>query len=199
MRIVNRLLAFVVALALAAACVIIIVEVIAARSHSAPLILHWHTILDWARRNTWKATSVELACAITAAAGLLLLLPQIFRRRNSRVLIDAGPAVDAALTRKGVTVTIRGAVAEVEGIASSRVKVRKRRLKVKALTTALEGEETVDLQPKVTETVADELDGLRLRHPLRLKVLVNGRSKGRAGHSPDQSENRVGSHRDGGA
>jgi hypothetical protein len=195
MRIVNRLLAFLVALALAGVCVIIIVEVIAERSDSGPLIVHWHVILDWARRNTWKATSVELASSITAAAGLLLLLPQVFRRRASRLRIDAGPALDAAITRKGVTVTIRGAVAEVDGIASSRVKVGKRRIKVKALTTALEGEEIGDLQPQVSDTVSQELDGLRLHKTLRLKVLVNGSAKSRPGSSPDRSESRVGSHR----
>jgi hypothetical protein len=195
MRIVNRLLAFIVALALAGVCVIVIVEVIAARSNSGPLIVHWQAMLDWARRNTWKATSVELACLITAAAGLLLLLPQIFRRRRSRMRIDAGPALDAAITRKGVTVTIRGAVAEVDGIASSRVKVGRRRIRVRALTTALEGEAIGYLQPTVQETVARDLQGLRLHKTLRLKVLVNGRAKSQPGASPDRSESRVGSQR----
>ncbi len=175
MRIVNRLLAFVVALALVGTSVIIIVEVIAARTHHGPLIIHWHAILDWAERNTWKATSVELACAITAASGLILLLPQLFRRRVTRLRIDAGDTTDAAITRKGVTVTIRGAVAEVNGIASSRVKVGRRRIRVKALSTALEGEEMGDLAPEVAEAASQQLEGLRLHTPRRLHVTVNGR------------------------
>jgi hypothetical protein len=210
MRIVNRLLAFLVALALAGVCVIIIVEVIAARSGAGPLIVHWRAILDWAQRNTWKATSVELTCSITAAAGLLLLLPQLYRRRASRVRIDPDPAtsggrIDAALTSKGVTVTIRGAVAEVEGIASSRVKVGRRRITVKALSTALEGEAMDDLWPKVDEVVTQELAGLRLHRARRVKVRVNGRgsrSTKRPGdgsdptHTPPQT--RVGAHRNAG-
>lgn len=192
MRIVNRLLAFVVALALAGVSVILIVEVIAARSHSGPLIIHWHAILDWAHHNTWKATSVELASSITAAAGLLLLLPQLFRRRVSRVRIDAHPSLDphldAAVTRKGVAVTIRGAVAEVEGIATSRVKVGRRRIKVKALSTSPDGEGLGALQPKVNEAVSEELEGLRLHKARRLKITVDGRAT-----------SSVGSHRNPGA
>jgi Family of unknown function (DUF6286) len=175
MRIVNRLLAFVVALALVGVGVIVIVEVIAERSHSGPLILHWRAILDWGHRNTWKATSVELASAITAAAGLLLLVPQLFRRRVSRLRIDTAAGTDAAITRKGVTVTIRTAVAEVDGVASSRVKVGRRRIRVKALSTALEGEVIGDLHPLVNEAVSDQLDALRLHKPRRLRVAVNGR------------------------
>jgi hypothetical protein len=176
MRIVNRLLAFVVALALVGVCVIIIVEVIAARSGSEPLIIHWHAILAWAHRNTWKATSVELASSITAGVGLLLLLPQLFRRRVSRLRIDAGAITDAAISRKGVAVTIRGAVAEVDGVASSRVKVGRRRIKVKALSTALEGDVMGDLHPQVTEAASEQLEALRLHKPRRLHVAVNGRS-----------------------
>jgi hypothetical protein len=176
MRIVNRLLAFVVALALVGIGVIIVVEVIADRSGSGPLIIHWRSILDWARRNTWKATSVELVSAITAAAGLLLLLPQLFRRRISRLRIDAGETTDAAITRKGVTVTIRGAVAEVDGVASSRVKIGKRRIRVRALSTALEGEVAGELQPRVADAVAQQLEGLRLHKSRRTRVTVNGRS-----------------------
>jgi hypothetical protein len=175
MRIVNRLLAFLVALALFGVGVIIIVEVIAARSGSDPLIIRWHAILDWGDRNTWKAASVELASSITAAAGLVLLLPQLFRRRISRLRIDAGATTDAAITRKGVTVTIRAAVAEVDGVASSRVRVGRRRIKVKALSTALEGDVIAELHPKVTEAASEQLEGLRLHHPRRLRVAVNGR------------------------
>ncbi|MCW2548200.1 MAG: hypothetical protein JWN96_2660 [Mycobacterium sp.] len=176
MRIVNRLLAFVVALALVGVGVIIVVEVIAARSGSDPLIIHWHAILAWAHRNTWKDASVVLASAITAAAGLLLLLPQLFRRRVTRLRIDAGTTTDAAISRKGVMVTIRSAVAEVDGVASSRVKVGRRRIRVRALSTALEGEVIGELQPKVTEAVAQQLEELRLHKARRFRVAINGRS-----------------------
>ena len=49
MRIANRLLAFIVAAALVFSGVILIIEVIAVRSGSDPVIIGWHSILDWGR------------------------------------------------------------------------------------------------------------------------------------------------------
>ncbi len=175
MRILNRLLAFIVAFAVTGTGVIIVVEVIAARSHAGPLIIHWHSILGWGRRNTWKATSVELACAITIAAGLLLLIPQLIRRRPARLTIEAGDATDAALTRRGVIVTVRGAVSEVEGVATTRVKVGRHRIRVSALSAATEPEELSELGPKVEEAATSQLEALRLHPHRRVRVAVNGR------------------------
>jgi hypothetical protein len=180
MRILNRLLAFIVALALVGAGIIIVVEVIAARSHAGPLIIHWHAIEAWGRRNTWKATSVELACSITVAAGLILLIPQLIRRRPSRLTIEADDATDAAVTRKGVVVTIRGAVSEVEGIATTRVKVGRHRIRVNALSAATEPETLDELGPKVEAAATSKLDALRLHPHRRVRVAINGRRN--AGH-----------------
>jgi len=178
MRILNRLLAFIVAAALVGTGIIVVTEVIAARSHSAPLIIHWHAILDWGRRNTWKATSVELACAITAAAGLLLLVPQLIRRRLSRLTIEAGEGTDAALTRKGVIVTVRGAVSDVEGVMTTRVKVGRRRIRVSALSAATEPDTLRELGPQVQEAATNRLEALRLLPHRRVHVSVNRRSVG---------------------
>lgn len=180
MRILNRLLAFMVALALAGAGLIIVVEVIAARSHAGPLIIHWHAILSWGRHNTWKATSVELACSIAVAVGLLLLIPQPIRRRPSRLTIEAGEGTDAAVTRKGVVVTVRSAVGEVEGVAATRVKVGRHRIRVNALSDATEPETLDELGAKVEAAATSKLEALRLHPHRRVRVAVNGRRN--AGH-----------------
>ncbi len=174
MRILNRLLALIVSVALVGTAIIIIVEVIAYRSGSGPVIIHWHAILDWAQRNTWKATSVELACWITAAAGLILLVPQLIRRRVSRLRIDAGEMTDAAISRKGVTVTIRGAVAEVDGVATSQVKVGRRTIRVNALTAAQAGEVVAEIAPQVEQAASEQIEGLRLRTRRTLRIRVDG-------------------------
>ena len=175
MRILNRLLAFIVALALVGTGIIVVVEVIAVRSHSAPLVIHWHSILGWGRRNTWKATSVELASSITAAAGLLLLIPQLIRRRPARLTVEASDATDAALTRRGVIVTVRGAVGTVEGVTATRVKVGRHRIRINALSEATKPETLRELGPKIEEAAASQLDALRLQPHRRVRVTVNGR------------------------
>lgn len=172
MRIANRLLAFLVAAAIVVAGVILIVEVIAARSASAPVIIGWHSILRWGQHNTWKATSVELACVISAIVGLLLLLPQLRRRRPTRLVVESNPATDAALTRRGVVVTVRGAVGDVEGIASSRVKVGHRRIRVVATSSGATAETAEASKQAVQDAARQAIDELRLTANRRLRVKV---------------------------
>lgn len=182
MRVFTRLLAFVVALALLATTVIVIIEVVSARTNNGSVVIHWHSILSWGNRNTWKATSVELASAITAAVGLLILIPQLIPRRPSRLRIHSpevdSPDTDAALTRKGLTVTIQSAVESVEGISSSRVKVTHHRISVTAQSVVTQPESADELTPQVTEAAQHQVDELGLAPAHRVRVTVNARRSG---------------------
>ena len=175
MRIVNRLLAFIVAAALVVAGVIVIVEVIAARTGAAPVIIGWHSILRWGQHNTWNATSVEVACVICAVVGLLLLLPQLRRRRPTRLTIASPKATDAALTRKGVSAAVGGAVNDVDGVAGSRVKVTHRRIKVTAASSAATTATANALKTPVKAAAQQIIDELQLTSRRRLTVGVERR------------------------
>ena len=177
MRIVNRLLAFIVAVALVVVGVIVIVEVVAARTGAAPVIIGWHSILRWGQHNTWNATSVEVACVICIVAGLLLLMPQLRRRRPTRLTIASSDATDAALTRKGVSAAVSGAVNDVEGISGSRVKVTHRRIKIGAASSAATSATARALQPQVKDAAQQVIDDLQLTSRRRLKITV-ARRKG---------------------
>jgi hypothetical protein len=177
-RIVNRLLALILSLAIIAVGVILIIEVIASRSGAQPVVIGWHSILQWGQRNTWKATSVELACAILVVVGLLLLLPQLRRRRPTRVTVDSGDqATDAAITRKGIVTTVRGAVGDVEGISGSRVKVGHRRIQVNATGYAAT-DEAVSSDTAVKEAAQQAVDELKLSPSRQLRVKVAAGKKG---------------------
>ena len=180
MRVFNRLLAFVLALALLATGVILIVEVIAANTNHGPAIFDWHAMYRWGQRNTWQATSVEITCGIVALAGLLLLLPQLRRRRPNRfqVQVDSA-ATDAALTRSGVRNVVRGAVEKVEGVSSTRVSVSRNRIKVNATASARTPEVARAVKPAVTEAANGVVESLRLAKPQRVAVSVTD-SKGGA-------------------
>jgi hypothetical protein len=178
MRIANRLLAFVVSVALIIVGVTVIVEVIAALSGASPVIIGWHSILRWGQRNTWKATSVELACVISTVVGLLLLVPQLRRRRPTRLTVAAGDATDAALSRKGVVVSVRGAVGDVEGIASSRVKVGHRRIRVAAVSAGSTAQTAEASKSAVKDAAQKAVDELRLTANRRLRVTVASSKKG---------------------
>jgi hypothetical protein len=179
MRIVNRLLALVVSLALIATSVVIIVEVIAERSHASPVIIDWHTIQRWGTRNTWQATSVEVACVITLVAGLILLLPQLWRRRPNRLRLETEGPVEVRMSRKGVALTVRGAVTDVDGITSSRVRVKRRRIRVTAQSSTLDPDVARALEPQVEQAAADQLELLHLHSAPSLRVDVLHRRNGR--------------------
>jgi hypothetical protein len=176
----NRLLAFIAAAGIVVVGIIVIVEVIAARSGAAPVIVGWHSILNWGRRNTWNATSVELACALTAVAGLLLVAPQLRRRRPTRLSVASEDGTDAALTRKGVAAAVRGAVNDVEGINRSRVKVTYRRIAVNAMSYAATESTATDLKQAVRQAAQEVVDDLQLRSRQRLKIGVDSNKKGNA-------------------
>ena len=179
MRIANRLLALLAAMALIATGIILIIEVIAARSGASPVVIGWHSILSWGQRNTWKADSVELACVITALFGLLLLLPQLRRRRPTRLTITSSGQTDAALTRKGVAATVRGAVNDVEGISGSKFAVSHRRIQVDATSSATTDDVAQRSKSGVKDAAQKAIDELRLTANRRLRVNVTGRQKGR--------------------
>ena len=53
MRLLDRPLAFILAVAVTVACVIVIIEVIAFHMKSGPLVVPWTTWYHWARRTRW--------------------------------------------------------------------------------------------------------------------------------------------------
>jgi hypothetical protein len=178
-RIVNRLLAFVAALALAVAGAITVIEVIGERAFSSgPVIIDWRALLRWGRHNTWQAMSVELACGATALIGLILVLLQVRRRRPSRIALQAAEHTAVALTRGGMATTVRSAVLDVEGISRAKVKVKHRRIAVKARSAAATGSEAKAFTEPVRDAVSEQLDPLALQRPQRIKVRVTTRGKG---------------------
>jgi Family of unknown function (DUF6286) len=178
MRLVNRPLAFILAAALAVASVIVIIEVIAAAVHGGPLVLHWTTWYHWARKTHWNQLVIQVWSAILIVVGALILALELKPRRVTRLRLRSGDdATDAAVTRSGVARTLRAAAAGVDGISAAAVVVRRGRARVTA-TAAARGRPATDaLRQPVTQALHERLEELDLRHPPRLKVRVNSRSR----------------------
>jgi hypothetical protein len=178
MRLLNRPLAFILAAALAVASIIVIIEVVAFHLNASPLVLHWTTWNHWARKTHWDALVVEVWSAILIVIGALILTLQLKPRRVTRLsLRSSHDATDAAVTRGGLAGTLRAAATGVDGISSAAVIVRRRRARVIA-TSAARGRPAAEaLRLPVTQALSDRLDKLDLRHPPRLKVRVNSRSR----------------------
>ncbi len=178
MRLLNRLLAFILAAALTVACVILIIEVIALHIKSGPLVLHWTTWYHWASKTRWNQLVVQVWSAVLIVIGVLILALQVKPRRISRLRLHSRDgAIDAAVTRAGLARSLRAAAAGVDGISGATVTVRRRHARVVA-TSAGRGRPAAEaLSEPVTQLLQDRLDGLGLRHPPRLKVRVTPRSR----------------------
>lgn len=77
MRLLNRPLALILAVALAGASVILIIEVIAFAAHASPVIMPWHTWYHWAGTTHWNALVIQVWSAILIAIGVILLAVEL--------------------------------------------------------------------------------------------------------------------------
>src|SRR3954468_18761586 len=98
MRLVNRLLAALLSLALIVAGVLVVVEVVAQRLGRGPAIVDWPRLHDWARRTPWQQGGVRVASSLLVLAGLVLLAAELRRGRPSRLAVRS-EVTDAAYTR----------------------------------------------------------------------------------------------------
>src|SRR3954466_10535065 len=159
MRLINRLLAALLSLALAVGGVLVVVEVIAQRLGRGPAIVDWPRLYDWTRRTPWQQGSVRVASVLLVLAGLLLLAAELRRGRPSRLPVRSAET-DAAYTRRGVAAAIRSAVGDVDGITSATVSVSRRRVKVEASTAGLQPFIAASLQEPATAAARHRLDAL---------------------------------------
>ena len=178
MRLLNRPLAFILAAALIAGCVIVIAEVIGFAVHKSPLLVHWTSWYHWAHRTHWDAEVVQVWSAVLIVVGALLLILELKPPRTTRLPLRSGDdATDAAVTRRGLAGMLRGAATGVDGISSAKVKVRRRRARVTAASAARGRAAADTLTEPVIQALHGRLDNLDLRHPPRLKVRVVPRSR----------------------
>lgn len=178
MRLVNRPLAFILAAALAVAAALVIIEVVAFAVQHAPLVVPWATWYRWAGRTRWDQLVIQVWSAVLMVIGAAILILELKPSRVTRLrLRSPDEATDAAVTRRGLAGSLRAAATGIDGISAAAVTVRRSRASVIA-TAAARGRPAADaLRQPVTQALQDLLDGLDLRHPPRLTVRVNTRSR----------------------
>jgi Family of unknown function (DUF6286) len=179
MRLLNRPLAFILALALAIASVILIVEVIAVAVNHPPVIVHWHLWYRWANNTRWKQGVIRFWSIVLIIIGALLLAMQLKPRRVQRLALrsDDDTATDAAMTRRGLAGALRAAATDVDGIRRATVTVGRRRAQITANAAAKDKAGAHALREPIRESVDARLDNLQLTHPPRVRIRVVPRTK----------------------
>jgi Family of unknown function (DUF6286) len=177
MRLLNRPLALILAVALAAASVILIIEVITFAVHAGPLVVPWHNWHHWAGTTRWNAVVIRVWSAVLIATGVILLAVVLKPRRVTRLpLRSDDDSTQSALTRRGLARTLRAAATGIDGITGAAVTVRRRRARV--IAAAAGGRAAAaPLQELVVQALHSRLDDLDLGRPPRLTVRVRSRSR----------------------
>jgi Family of unknown function (DUF6286) len=179
MRIVNRPLAFVVAVALLVGGVLTVVEVIGYAITSKHVLINWTTWQQWAERTQWNRAVVKTWSIILIAVGLLLLILELKRPKVTRLTLNTEhAATDAAISRKGLADTLRSAATDVDGVGEASVSVTRTKATVTATGAAHDASGADSLTEPLTQAVQSRLDGLNLAKPPRLRVTTqsSGRS-----------------------
>ncbi len=173
MRVVNRPLAFILALALLAVTVVTVAEVIGFAVDNSPLLVPWPTWYEWASTTSWDATVVKVWAAVLMAIGLILVIFEVKRRRVTRLpLGTSDEATEATVTRRGLARMLRTEATRVDGITGATVRVNRQRARVTASSSARGQVAASSLTEPVTRALGARLDGLEMRHPPRLTVRV---------------------------
>jgi uncharacterized protein DUF6286 len=173
--VVNRVLALIVGLVVIVLALVIIVEVVAKLFNAGPVLVDWPAAYAWAQRTAWSDTVVKGVSLLVALVGLALVIGELWPSRVRRLAVDSpDPAIDAAITRRGLAQDVTTAVNQIDGVTPQRVKVRRARITVRA-AAGNAAADPVALRDAVTSSVRGRLDGLNLRRRQQLAVNVSRR------------------------
>lgn len=167
MRATNRLIAILLSLALTVVLVLIAIDVALARLDRKELT-PWRARYQTLRTTTWDATGTRVAFGILAAAGLILLFLQLWRRRPVALALDDKPDLaPATVRRRNLERALTGDSSHIDGVASARVRAKRRRVEVDARTNRLN---PGDLEQQLHATIDGRITSLGLTDHLPVSV-----------------------------
>jgi hypothetical protein len=169
MRTLNRVLAVVIALALATLGVLVVAEIIhAAVNEREPLVLPYERLARFGHDHTWDSGQVITISAVVGALGLLLLLAQLLPRRPGLLTVATDdPMVVAGVERRTLGRAMAAAAGDVDGVSKATARVRGRRAKVIA-TSHLR--DTSGLPERIQDHVQTWTNDLGLVAPPQLRL-----------------------------
>lgn len=172
-RVANRVVSALLALALAVLGVLVAVEVVLAALDRDPWLLphdEWRTSM---LETAWGDRSAVVTFLVVAVIGVALLLLELARRRMPAVKMAARTdGVSADLDRHGVERWLASRLSSVEGATSTRAKIRSKTVDVTAATPQ---RDTSDVRQRLERAAQDHLDELDLGQRLKARARVSSR------------------------
>ncbi|MGI9119748.1 MAG: DUF6286 domain-containing protein [Acidimicrobiales bacterium] len=169
MRVANRVLSAVLALALAVGGLLVAVEIVLGGLDRGPWILPYDRWERTAVDTPWSDGNIRLLSLALVVVGVLVLAVQVARRRPDALALAGSGQSTTSLDCKGVERWLAERVERVEGVAGAQVKVGRKAAVVRA--TAI-GRDRAEVERKVGDAVRRHLEELALAQPLRADVGV---------------------------
>ncbi|MBB5156351.1 DUF6286 domain-containing protein [Saccharopolyspora phatthalungensis] len=171
MRLLVRLFAALLGLAIAAGGVLLAIEVVWAllRPGTGGLIIPWQHLLSGLSSLSWHDPPVLVTAAVVAVVGLVLLLIAINAGPKDLRLHDPAPEVTAITDRRSLARLVGHQVREQDGVAGASVTASAKRVQVKATA---QFRRFGDLRTRLSETAEHAVQDLPLRHTPEVLVSV---------------------------
>lgn len=179
MRAVLRVLAPLIGLALAAAGVLLVIEVVAAwlRPLSDPgaprgVVVPWPQWRAALEELTWRSDPVPAVAVGVAVVGLALVLVGLLARRSDVLMDGPEPGMTVTTSPRVLAQLVGRRVRATDDVAAASVTVSRRRI---AVTAQAWGEADLQLPELIGERVDALLDRLPLHRRPRVSVSVSER------------------------
>jgi len=180
-RVIERFLSLLLALAVVAGAVLLALEVGWAVAGQQPLLVPWRGAYTSGTTNSWDSAPARILAVALIAVGLLLLLAELKPRRASRLpMVSSDPTIDAAITRRSLRASLLNAAKQVDGVSGATAKVSTRTATVKAVSRLGSAETASGLTGELEATLRARLDALQLAKTPRLRARVSPRRGARS-------------------
>jgi hypothetical protein len=173
LRILNRVVAVLLALVLVVGGVLVAVEIGISALDRQPWIVPHDDWYQEGRSTAWSDGDAHLLFALLTAAGLALLALEVRRRRAQAIdLDDLTDSARADLDRRGLERWLAAQLGDVEGATGARASVGKKRVHVSASTPQ---RDVADVERRLEQAATERLGELRMAKPLRVRTKVRSR------------------------
>lgn len=172
MRILNRVLAALLALGLFLGGLLVAAEIaIATLTDRRPFLIphdRWYSDLV---EKPWRDQAIRLLFIALLAAGLVLLLLQLIRRKPLALSLQSNqPGVEVDVSRKSLEKALQRAAERVDGVANAKAKVGRSNARIRASSNQ---RIAPNIEQGVNAAASRVFQQLQLTSPPSLKVSVS--------------------------
>jgi hypothetical protein len=170
-RVTNRLLAGLLALALLAAGLLTAAEIVYGNARGRPLVVPWDDWLDGARDHAWNSREARLLLLGVLAAGVALLVLQVVRRgpQSLPVATDRNRTLTVEANTHSLERALARAVGALDGVDRARVSLSRTGARVDVRTWR---REIGGLEQAARQAVDARLATTGVSRPARVDVRV---------------------------